>query len=217
MFIKEVSESCRRPKKHKPPLTDPEAAVSSALPPPLRHPHFPETSETKSLPPEAHFIICWWKCWWNKIRLLCWKAALHLQVAVLQVSDPKGLLTIVEYQHGLHPVHKQLQALLQGRDMIGQTRVLVNLVQQTMWQNKINIKRNIDEWTGNFTVYTLECPHMWWSCLVLSWKVFRRLWTSIWRRQVVLVLYLIHFRPIFLSYFQVNAVFLIMITVVWTK
>lgn len=45
-------------KKHKPhhPLTGPEAAVTSALPPPPHHPHFLETSETKSLPPAAHFI-----------------------------------------------------------------------------------------------------------------------------------------------------------------
>lgn len=44
-------------KKHEPrPLTGPEAAVISALPP-LHHPRFLETSETKSLPPAAHFII----------------------------------------------------------------------------------------------------------------------------------------------------------------
>lgn len=57
---------------------------------------------------------------------------MYLQVAVLQVSDPKGLLTVVECQHGLHPVHEQLQALLQGRDVIGQAHVLVNLVHQTL-------------------------------------------------------------------------------------
>lgn len=44
-------------KKHKPhPLTGPEAAMTCALPPPHHHPHFLETSETKSLPPAAHFI-----------------------------------------------------------------------------------------------------------------------------------------------------------------
>lgn len=60
---------------------------------------------------------------------------MYLQVAVLQVSDPKGLLTVVECQHGLHPVHEQLQALLQGRDVIGQAHVLANLVHQTLRQH----------------------------------------------------------------------------------
>lgn len=38
------------------PLTGPEAAVTPARSLPLRHPHFLETSETKSLHPAAHFI-----------------------------------------------------------------------------------------------------------------------------------------------------------------
>lgn len=54
---KRDNESCRVLKKHEPrPLTGPEAAVTSALPPLHHHPHFLETSETKSLPPAAHFI-----------------------------------------------------------------------------------------------------------------------------------------------------------------
>lgn len=46
-------------KKHEPhPLSGPEVAVTSALPLLHHHPppHFLETSETKSLPPAAHFI-----------------------------------------------------------------------------------------------------------------------------------------------------------------
>lgn len=52
---------------------------------------------------------------------------LNLQVAILEIADPKGPLTVVEGEHGLHSVHKQLQTLLQGRNVIGQTCVLVNL------------------------------------------------------------------------------------------
>ena len=51
----------------------------------------------------------------------------HLEVAVLQVARPEGLLAVVERQHGLHAVDEHLQALLQGRHVIGQARVLTNL------------------------------------------------------------------------------------------
>lgn len=58
----------------------------------------------------------------------------YLQVPILQVSHPKGLLAVVEGQHGLHSVHEELQALLQSRHMVGQAGILINLKNNALLQ-----------------------------------------------------------------------------------
>lgn len=122
------------------PPTGPEAEATSA-PPLRRRPRFPETSGTESPPPAAQFIGSLREASLRRLRRRA-EGLLYLQVTVLQVPDPEGLLTVVERQHGLHPVHKQLQALLQGRDVIGQAGVLVNLL-QTSGRSELSIRTRV--------------------------------------------------------------------------
>lgn len=54
----------------------------------------------------------------------------YLEVTVLEVAQPECLLAVVERQHGLHPVHKLLQAFLQSGNMVREARVLADLAEK---------------------------------------------------------------------------------------
>lgn len=112
------------------------AAEVTGAPPHHLH-HFLGTSEKESLHPEADIVPLskWLKYGQRHILFFKVQHCFYLQVAILQVSDPKGLLTVVERQHGLHSVNKQLQALLQGWYVVGQACILTILSINTLWHN----------------------------------------------------------------------------------
>lgn len=72
----------------------------------------------------------------------------YLEVTVLEVAQPECLLAVVERQHGLHPVHKLLQAFLQCGNMVCKACVLADLsVKHSYIVSLIDLNSDLPELT----------------------------------------------------------------------